>query len=234
MTHVFDTIFQERITNSDELLTIVPVSTIYSNMNSRIILLKIDGEINAVVFSINQHENSTQDSFNGEILITDLQGNFMNGYRVHNSRIVARYVMEKSTKTNQKSSDCGSCIFSQCDLCQRDEVVLHGSKTNSVPLGYVFIIRTSEEPEESSLSWEYSSGGGSGSGSTSLTFDPAKVYYDEGDRPLEEYDDKCEGISRMWTLSQNGNEYSAVLTKDGGDINYSRIRCQWRGDKWYL
>lgn len=165
ITNISDTIVQEKIINSNEFLTTVPVSTIYSRMNSKIILLRIRGEIKAVVFSTSEHENSTKDSFYGEILITDLQGNFINGFRVHNSLIVSRYNMENQTKNNQNKSSCAECPFSECSYCQLDEVIVEGSrKKTSIPVKYVFIIRTNAEPSD--WEYDYTPGGGGGGGTT--------------------------------------------------------------------
>ncbi|GGG33964.1 hypothetical protein GCM10011344_38450 [Dokdonia pacifica] len=59
------------------------------------------------------------------------------------------------------------------------------------------------------------SNGGYVSFEDSFAYDFNNVFYDEGDKPLAEYDDKCEGIIELWSLSQNGNEWFSVLTLDG-------------------
>lgn len=47
-------------------------------------------------------------------------------------------------------------------------------------------------------------------------FNAEEMIFEEGDKPLEEYDNKCAGINRIWQLSQaNGDEYAGVLTTDG-------------------
>jgi hypothetical protein len=50
----------------------------------------------------------------------------------------------------------------------------------------------------------------------SFVFNEEEMIFDEGNKPLEEYDNKCIGINRIWDLSQSsGNEYAGVLTSAG-------------------
>ena len=57
---VFDLegIVHEKITNSNELLTVVPATTIYEAHYSRILLLKIEGAIQSAVFSMYPSEEA--------------------------------------------------------------------------------------------------------------------------------------------------------------------------------
>lgn len=58
--------------------------------------------------------------------------------------------------------------------------------------------------------------GGGGTGSNSIVYDESLVYYDDGDKPIYENENKCNGLNQLWTYSQNsGDEYAAVLTADG-------------------
>ena len=45
-------ITQEKINNSDQLLTVIPLPANDKNQNSRILMLKVRGEIKSVVFTI--------------------------------------------------------------------------------------------------------------------------------------------------------------------------------------
>ena len=62
---ILDFISQEEITDSEELLTIIPAYTIYEDVYSRILLLKIEGEIESVIFSMVRDEDSSNEQFSG-------------------------------------------------------------------------------------------------------------------------------------------------------------------------
>ena len=122
-------ISQEDILNSDALVTVIPATTKYGNHYSRILLLKINNEIQSLVFSMYASDNINSQYFTGEILITSLQGNFLNGYRVENGRFVSQF-RKKDTNTAAKTGNVvcpehGECNGeSDCILClqELDEV----------------------------------------------------------------------------------------------------------------
>ncbi len=67
-----------------------------------------------------------------------------------------------------------------------------------------------------SIETTYSSGGGGYVASNSAIYDESLVYYDDGDKPIYESDNKCKGLNQLWAYSQNsGDEYAGVLTTDG-------------------
>ncbi|MBO3096663.1 hypothetical protein [Gelidibacter pelagius] len=58
-----DGILHEEIINSNELLTVVPATTVYEAHYSRILLLKIDGAIQSAVFSLYPSKDATDEVF---------------------------------------------------------------------------------------------------------------------------------------------------------------------------
>jgi hypothetical protein len=95
----FNKITQEKVFNSDQLLTIIPLSTNDENQNSRVLLLKIDDEIQSVNFSMHPEENSSDLFFTGKIMIRKLNGDFINGFRVKNGECITQFVKtDKSVK----------------------------------------------------------------------------------------------------------------------------------------
>tara|TARA_R110002020_G_scaffold390758_1_gene601215 strand:+ start:168 stop:641 length:474 start_codon:yes stop_codon:yes gene_type:complete len=84
-----DTVSMENITNSSEKLAVIPVKTIHGNLKSRILLLEIEGKVKSVVFSTKTYDRSTKNSFSGEILITDLEGNFIDAFEIIEDNITA-------------------------------------------------------------------------------------------------------------------------------------------------
>ena len=84
-------IHQEKIKNSNELLTIIPVSAANSEFYNRLLLLlKIDNNIQSVIFKMYPSENKITEKFSGEIIITDLEDVFLKGFRVTNGIYTAQ------------------------------------------------------------------------------------------------------------------------------------------------
>ena len=48
-----------------------------------------------------------------------------------------------------------------------------------------------------------------------IIFNENDLIYEDGVKPLFEYEDKCEGLIALWELSQSGNEFAGVLTTNG-------------------
>ena len=179
-------ISSDKILNSSQLLTVIPAATIYPEHYSRILLLKVNGEIKAVVFSMYGSKNTTSDKFTGEILITDLHGNFINGFRVSEGLIRTQFKKEKasnSLKTSMSTSgidlkyrpelmvkggvcpEHGECFGrSPCIQCTQElnEVIISAISTRSfISILYVFF-STYNPGYPSSPGWDYSNGGSSG------------------------------------------------------------------------
>lgn len=98
-----DYIWQEDIINNNELLTIIRASTIHKKSSNRILLLKVNNKIKSVVFSMYPiTDNVKSDFFTGSIIITDLNGNFIDGFKINNGSTIAKY-LQKSKSDNTKS-----------------------------------------------------------------------------------------------------------------------------------
>ena len=130
-------ISQEEIINSDALLTVLPATTTYKGHYSRILLVKINNEIQSLVFSM--HAADTP-HFTGEILITNLQGGFLSGYRVENGQFVSQF--RKKTGNTSEAAKTGNVVCPEhgecngetdCILCMQEleEVVVTGGSGNS-------------------------------------------------------------------------------------------------------
>lgn len=179
-------ISNEKILNSSQLLTVIPATTIYPEHYSRILLLKVNSEIKSVVFSMYGSKNTTLNNFTGEILITDLQGNFINGFRVLEGVIKTQFKKDKASiflKTSMSTSgidlkyrpelmvkdgvckEHGECYGrSPCVQCnqQLNEVIVSAISTRSfISILYVFF-STYNPGYPSSPGWDYSNGGSSG------------------------------------------------------------------------
>ena len=160
----FENLHYKEITNSDALLTIIPAS-VPDNAESQILMLKIENEIQTVVLSMYPDSQHNID-FSGVFIIRNLYGNFKEGYRVENGRIIAKLVKTKSKlKTGWEDGD-----WNDGEL---GEVIVDapGGNRNTTPVKYVFVIRIHDEPGRNGEDWEfeYSSGGGGGGTTTTPT-----------------------------------------------------------------
>lgn len=154
------------------MLTVISATTIYNNLNSRILVLEIDGEPQSVVFSLNKFEHSTENSFSGELLITDLEGKFLKGYKIENNNFLVEYKQPKehsstiNTVGSRTSSDClNECPFSVCAYCDLDEVVIEEpsdpSPTPSIPITTIYPDGSgggNENCEAECYGWDYEGG----------------------------------------------------------------------------
>ncbi|RAV27386.1 hypothetical protein, partial [Sinomicrobium soli] len=88
------------------------------------------------------------------------------------------------------------------------------------------------DPCDDPGNWDecYGDGGDDFPGNGSFEFNLDLVYYDEGDKPLYEYNDKCTGITSLWQLSEDsGNEFAAVLTNDGAILIIQEVNSNGGG-----
>jgi len=165
-------IYQEKLINSSEALTIVEAKTVFTKHYSRIVMLKINDEIKNVVFSMYPTNSSNKDYFSGEILITDLEGNFLNGFRVIEGIIVSKFIkstaLSKSSNYGNKSTD-EVCEFHgannpNCILnMQTDEVVVTVKRTAYISVVDLYgggdFTESDNTCEVGCESWDYGGGG---------------------------------------------------------------------------
>ncbi len=132
---IADTVLMEDISNTSEKLAVIPAMTVHRNLKSRILLLEIDGKVESVVFSTHAYDSSTAELFSGEILITDLEGNFIDAFEIISGKINVQYLKSKADSTkalqskgivDDENDDCGDgCPFSVCSWCgELEEVVI--------------------------------------------------------------------------------------------------------------
>jgi hypothetical protein len=217
---------QTDITNSNEMLTVVPAITTDANSYSRILLLNIDGNVEAVVYSMFSSNNFSTSEFYGDILITDLEGNYINGFKVEDGFFIARYISGLGAKSssinynvNAKSA-CGDCPFTDCDSCSLDEVVVEAKRKIDIGSLYTSIVPEATELAET-IDAGPSGGGGGGFNSPENTCPPGSVKNLEGLCILIE--GECEEGSM---LNDNGECEEVTVENTPPDcesFEYSRV-----------
>ena len=70
-------ISQEKIINSDQLLTVIPLSTNNSEEYSRILMVRLRDTLKTVVFSMYSDKDLLTEYFSGKIMVRNLNGDFV-------------------------------------------------------------------------------------------------------------------------------------------------------------
>lgn len=178
----------EELRNSEEMLSVIPVTTQFPELYSRVLLLEINGEVESVVFNMWYSDSSNLDSFNGIVFITDLDGNlisrlfYRDNYLLGSEEYTSVSLLSESMINSFSICESG-CPFSDCSLCELDEVVI-GGDTPSPPTAYVPI--TKIYPDDggggNTDTPDWGLGGGSGTnGDSNSSFDCPGVKIKVGD-----------------------------------------------------
>ena len=162
----FNAITQEKITNSDQLITIIPIDNKEKKEYERILFLKIKDTIKSAVFSMYPDENSSSKNFSGKIKITSLNGQFINGFRIKNGHFISRFL--KKEPTNYKNKEFSKLIvIDGVEFEELDEVIIINNY-HSTPSTIYYMTLFEEwsnyggNNNDYGMGWNY--GGGSGSG----------------------------------------------------------------------
>ncbi|MCZ8228997.1 hypothetical protein [Flavobacterium sp.] len=161
LTFDFNKITQEKLTNTSELLTVVPVITKAKNQRTRALLLKVENSIETILYNEYPDASSTKNNFTGIILMTKLNGDFIRAYRLKNNEYDVELAPAKGNKTSK--------LFSTKDVIAMEElnevIIINDYKK---PSGYIIILEfTPPSPTAPSYEviWE-SMGGGDGTAAT--------------------------------------------------------------------
>ncbi len=102
MSFDFNKITQENLTNTTELLTVVPTASTTKNKKTSALLVKINNNIETILYSEYPDPSSTKNNFNGVILMTKLNGDFIRAYRLKNNEFDVELAPTKGNKTNKQ------------------------------------------------------------------------------------------------------------------------------------
>ena len=167
----FNAITQEKITNSDQLITIIPIDNKEKKEYERILFLKIKDTIKSAVFSMYPDKNSSSKNFSGKIKITSLNGQFINGFRIKNGHFISRFL--KKEPTNYKNKEFSKLIvIDGVEFEELDEVIIINNYRSSPSTIYYMTLfeewsNYGGNNNDYGMGWNY--GGGSGSGENAET-----------------------------------------------------------------
>jgi hypothetical protein len=177
ITSISDEINYEDLTNTDEELAVIDVKTKYKNLQSKVVLLNINNELQSVVVGLNPFEHSTETSFSGEMLITSINGNIIKAFEIEDNVFVAEYINNNTVhknhepnknknSVNETAKNCW-CGMSNCNWCgELDEVIITSGGSPSPPSPYVSIAHMYPTGGGGGLPNEWDFGGGGGHNGT--------------------------------------------------------------------
>lgn len=164
-----DLITQEELINTNAFVTIVPATIPYDNIYSRILLLNVNGEMLSVLFNMVPDQEATSDKFTGDYIITNLDGEFINGYKVENGLKVSQYLL--STNSSTTISSRNECEGITCGLVG-DEILIIAIVEE--PTVYISPIELSSGGGGGSTTGGETGGGGSSGGAGGAEWDPIR------------------------------------------------------------
>ncbi|GGD19426.1 hypothetical protein [Hyunsoonleella pacifica] len=144
ITNISDEIRHEPLTDTNVLLTVIPATTVRSKLYSRILLLEVNGAIESVVFGMMPDKSPDTEAYDGDVLITDMEGNFIKAYTYQNGFIKSEYVLPENGKAKKvgatsKLACDNECPFSDCALCDLATIIISGSDPD-IPMINYFVI----------------------------------------------------------------------------------------------
>ena len=157
-------ITQEKINGSDQLLTVIPYPTNDKTKNERILLLKIEKEIISVVFSMHHEEDSQKDHFSGKIIIRNLNGDFLNGFRIKNREYISQFVKKQNSLKNNATYRGDGDI----DGGELSEVIIIKSLYDTMEIPVIFD-RGGASYDFQMMSWNNGGGGNCSGVGTAIT-----------------------------------------------------------------
>jgi hypothetical protein len=141
------------LNNSDAQITVTPVTTGFSNSYSRMFSIEINGNIESVLYHMIPNDISSQNSFWGQAILTDLSGNVRAAFDVEDNLYTSYYdfinhtetvnVLQNSNKSQNKAgNDDDSCLIEGDEesmvICD-DEVVVTAPPNEGLSTGIIVI-----------------------------------------------------------------------------------------------
>ena len=163
----------EPIRNTNEFLAVIPYDYGIPGYSSRILMLKIMGELQTIVFHLKKDPVvNTSPYFTGLIRITDLEGNYISGYRVNNGSIVSKFVLKRNKDKTREKKCQEAYNLATDDFCNGtlEEVIIDAESDPSTTDNYIYIpymyLDAPEKITDEEAGWNYIDGGGGGTTTT--------------------------------------------------------------------
>jgi len=215
LTFDFNKITQEKLTNTSELLTVVPVINKTKNQRTRALLLKVENSIETILYNEYSDASSTKNNFTGIILMTKLNGDFIRAYRLKNNEYDVELAPAKGSKTSK--------LFSSKDVIAMEElnevIIINNYKK---PFPYVSINEMGKEIPIDDLYWNSLGGGSTGDSDETAQITEDRINDDKlipcPQNILRELKDQnLNDVTKI--LKDLGNDQSILITFESGYAN---------------
>jgi hypothetical protein len=227
----WSTFKQEDLSFTDALLSAVDVETNAATpLDTRIIFLSVNDKILRLLESKQIVELDGNELNESYLYYHNLNGKFIVAFKVENERITEKLVAKKTLSETGVfnfssffygfNSGCYEDLNPKTDFCTDSfEPVFSDSTRSTVEKSALYWLIFGNAGLNYSVSswWDRANDCdvGGDKGDNYFMFYADSITSGEGGKPIEEYDDKCAGVCRLWELSlETGNEYFAVLTLD--------------------
>ncbi|WP_306352755.1 C39 family peptidase [Flavobacterium sp. '19STA2R22 D10 B1'] len=197
---------QEPINDSKEKMTVIPAFTIHPEYYSRVIIFKVDGEVISRVFSMEWDESMGSKHYTGRIIVTDLKGNYVNGFKIDKGLITHYLVPKDNTQSIYFGKD------KPIDGGWLDEVTVGGGGGGNFNalIPYLLLNNTyNGNGGQQSGGWGFGgSGGGSGINNYSNSLVEKLLQNLPTTVPKQEYGGACVPTSASFVASYFGSTQS--------------------------
>jgi hypothetical protein len=168
----YDAITLEKITNSDQLLTVIPIPDSDKQQNSRVLLLTVNDTLKSVVFKMYPDVAQSTKEFSGRVLITSMNGDFFKGFRMKNGYIISKFIKKPSSSATNKMESKTTTAYATEPIELREVIIPARKPVQSLTVAYLYVYSYEIESSSNSLiSWGFGGGGGGG-GAEPVVDDP--------------------------------------------------------------
>ncbi|MBG6061032.1 hypothetical protein IWX83_000806 [Flavobacterium sp. CG_9.1] len=159
----YDAITLEKITNSDQLLTVISLPDSDKKQNSRVLLLTVNDTLKSAVFSMYPDVAQSTKEFSGRVLITSMSGDFFKGFRMKNGYLISKFIKKSSAYTTNKIESKSTTAYAT-EPIELQEVIIPARKpVQSLTVAYLYVYSNEIESSNGSLhNWGFGGGGGGG------------------------------------------------------------------------
>jgi hypothetical protein len=135
----------EEVENSDLSMPVFEATTKHIDIESKVFLIKVNDSLQGFLINRIPEKEDSSSNFSGMISITDLEGRFINGYRIENGVFISQFVKKKASiepstsyslsrrKDADDPDDCEKGSFRNDCLQTLDEILIRadGGSNNS-------------------------------------------------------------------------------------------------------
>ena len=191
----------EEVENSDLSMPVFEATTKHIDIESKVFLIKVNDSLQGFLINRIPEKEGSSSKFSGVISVTDLEGRFINGYRVEDDIFITQFVKKNSSKNSNFSArmydaedpeDCDESLDPSSDFCDQglDEIVIVASGGNSSNSNSNSNTGTGLN-FNNSWGWSFPSSniGGGGTGNSSNSSNKVNVF--PCDDPIHGCDKEC-------------------------------------------